>query len=77
MTRNLRAGNVGWTGISPGPPNVPEQRLEFALVNIGISPGPPEVPPSPVVPVFFRNFRFGAEDTNFGKLQEVDASFEG
>jgi hypothetical protein len=24
----------------------------------------------------FRNFRFGAEDTNFGKLQDVDAGFE-
>lgn len=71
------AGNVGWTGISPGPPNVPEQGLEFALVNIGINPGPPDVPPSPIVPVFFRNFRFGAEDTNYGKLQDVNASFEG
>jgi hypothetical protein len=61
----------------PGPPNIPEQQLDFALVNIGINPGPPDVPPSPIVSVFFRNFRFGAEDTNFGKLQDVDASFEG
>jgi hypothetical protein len=71
------AGNVGWSGINPGPPDIREQQLDFALVNVGISPGPPETPPSPVVPVFFRNFRFGAEDTNFGKLQSVDASFEG
>jgi hypothetical protein len=70
------AGNVGWSGTNPGPPDIPEQRLEFALVNIGVSPGPPDVPPSPIVPVFLRNFRFGAEDTNFGKLQDVDASFE-
>ena len=71
------AANVGWSGTSPGPPDIPEQRLEFALVSIGTSPGPPEVPPSPVVPVFFRGFVFGAEDTNFGKLQTVDASFQG
>jgi hypothetical protein len=71
------AGNVGWVGTSPGPPNVSEQQLEFALVNVGISPGPPNVPPSPVVPVFFRNFVVGAENTNLNKLQSVDASFEG
>jgi len=73
------AGNVGWSDTNPGPPDIPQQQLDFALVNIGTSQpaGPPNVPPSPVVPVFFRNFRFGAEDTNFGKLQDVDASFEG
>ena len=70
------AGNVGWSGTNPGPPNVPEQQLDFGLVNIGTNPGPPDVPPSPVVPVFFRNFRFGAEDANVGRLQTVDASFE-
>ena len=70
------AGNVGWNGVSPGPPEIPEQQLDFALVNIGVNPGPPEVPPSPIIPVFFRNFTFGAENTNYGKLQSVDASFE-
>lgn len=34
-------------------------------------------PPSRIVPVFFRNFVFGAENTNLNKLQSVDASFEG
>jgi hypothetical protein len=38
------AGNVAWTGVSPGPPNIPEQQLEFALVNLGISPGPRTLP---------------------------------
>ena len=71
------AGNVRWIGVNPGPPDIPEQQLDFALVSIGTNPGPPEVPPSPIVPVFFRRFVFGAEDTNFGKLQTVDASFQG
>ena len=71
------AGNVSWIGVSPGPPNVSEQQLEFALVSVGINPGPPNTPPSPIVPVFFRNFVFGAENTNLNKLQSVDASFEG
>lgn len=70
------AGNVEWTGTSPGPPGIPEQQLEFGLVNVGTDPGPPNLPPSPIVPVFFRAFRFGAEDTNFGRLQDVEASFE-
>jgi hypothetical protein len=71
------AGNVSWSGTDPGPPNIPQQKLDFSLVSIGVSPGPPDVPPSPIVPVFFRSFLFGAEDTNFGKLQTVEASFEG
>jgi hypothetical protein len=29
------ADNVGWSGISPGPPDISEQQLEFALVDIG------------------------------------------
>lgn len=70
------AGNVLWAGISPGPPSVPEQQLDFALVALAQPQGPANVPPSPIVPVFFRNFVFGAEDTNFGKLQSVDASFD-
>jgi hypothetical protein len=70
------AGNVGWSGINPGPPEIPQQQLDFALVNIGTNPGPQDTPPSPIVPVVFRNFRFGAEDTNSEKLQDVDASFE-
>lgn len=70
------AGNVSWVGASPGAPAVPELELDFALVRLAQPPGPPNTPPSPVVPVFFRNFVFGAEDTNFGKLQTVDATFE-
>jgi hypothetical protein len=66
------AGNVAWVGTA----EIPQQELDFALVNLGVSPRPPNVPPSPIVPVFFRNFVFGAEDTNFGKLQRVDVSFE-
>jgi hypothetical protein len=32
-------------------------------------------PPNPILPVVLRNFVFGAEDTNLGELQSVDASF--
>ena len=68
------AGNIGWSGINPGPPDIPQQQLAFGLVKIATNSGV-DVPPSPIVAVFFRNFRFGAEDTNAGKLQAVDASF--
>ena len=69
------AGNLTWVGISPGPPNISEERLDFALVSSSVSPGPPDVPPSPVLPVFLRDFRFGAEDTNFARLLGVEGSF--
>lgn len=69
------ASNTDWVGLSPGPPDIPEQQFSFTLVSLELSPGPPEVPPSPILPVFLRNFVFGAEDTNFGELQSVDASF--
>jgi hypothetical protein len=65
------AQNVSWVGISPGPPQIPEQQLSFTLV----STGPPQVPPSPVLPVFLRNFVFGVENTNYGELQTVETGF--
>ena len=68
------AGNVAWVGTNPGPPDIPERRLDMALVSLSISPGPPETPPSPVLPVFLRDFHFGAEDRTFGRLMTVDAS---
>jgi hypothetical protein len=70
------AGNTDWVGLNPGPPTIPEQQFSFTLVSLEINSGPPTVPPSPILPVFLRNFVFGVEDTNFGELQSVDASFE-
>ena len=70
------AGNLGWVGTDPGPPNIPEQALELGLVALGQPPGPPNTPPNPILPVFLRDFRFGAEDTNFGRLLDVEASFD-
>jgi hypothetical protein len=67
------AQNVSWVGIQPGPPDKSEQELGFTLVST--QPGPPNVPPNPVLPVFLRNFVFGVENTNFGQLQSVDATF--
>jgi hypothetical protein len=69
------AGNLSWVGTSPGPPDIPEQRFDLALVSLSVNPGPPDFPPSPVLPVYLRDFRFGAEDTNFGRLLTVEASF--
>ena len=69
------ASNTSWVGTKPGPPNIPEQRLTFTLVSLEGNPGPPNVPPNPVLPVFLGNFLFGVEDTNFGQLQSVDATF--
>jgi hypothetical protein len=69
------AGNVGWVATNPGPPDIPEQHFEFGLVSLATSPGPPDLPPSPILPVFLRAFTFGAEDTNLGKLQSVEAGF--
>jgi hypothetical protein len=70
------AGNTAWVGISPGPPNVPSQGFDLSLVSLATAPGARDTPPNPVLPVFLRNFQFGAENTNFGELQSVDASFE-
>ena len=70
------AGNLSWVGQPPGPPDIPEQTLDLGLVALSVQPpGPPNTPPSPVLPVFLRAFHFGAEDTNFGRLLSVEASF--
>ena len=69
------ASNTSWVGIQPGPPTIPEQRLTFTLVSLEIQPGPPTLPPNPILPVFLGNFVFGVEDTNFGELQTVEATF--
>jgi hypothetical protein len=69
------AQNVSWVGLNPGPPNIPQQQLSFTLVSLEISPGPPQLPPNPILPVFLRNFVFGAENTNQGELQTVEAGF--
>jgi hypothetical protein len=68
------AENVSWVGTNPGPPDIPEQEFDFTVV-VETKPGPPDFPPSPVLPVFLRNFVFGVEDTNWGELQTVEASF--
>jgi hypothetical protein len=69
------AHNVSWVGTSPGPPTIPQQQFNFELISLDINPGPPDVPPSPVLPVFPRNFVFGAEDTNQGQLVSVETGF--
>jgi hypothetical protein len=69
------AGNLSWVGVSPGPPNIPEQTFDLGLVALSQPPGPPDTPPSPILPIFLRAFRFGVEDTNFGRLLGVEASF--
>jgi hypothetical protein len=68
------ADNIEWLSSQPGPPNIPEQEFTFTLVSVQGTPGPPRVPPSPCR-VFLDNFVFGAENTNFGELLSVDASF--
>jgi hypothetical protein len=70
------AQNASWVGVNPGPPTIPEQQFSFTLVSLDVNPGPPNVPQSPILPVFLGNFVFGVEETNFGDLQSVDASFE-
>ena len=67
------ASNVEWVGVSPGPPNIPEQTFNFSLVEI--NPGPPDVPPSPVLPVYLRDFDYAQEAGSEGSLQGVVASF--
>jgi hypothetical protein len=67
------AGNVSWVGGNPGPPQN-EVPLTFSL--LGLSPGPPQVPPSPVLPVFLRDFVFAQEAGHEGQLDSVAASFE-
>jgi hypothetical protein len=69
------AQNVSWVGIQPGPPNIPEQEFSFTLVSLEVDPGPPNTPPNPILPVLLTNFVFGAEDTNQGELQTVEATF--
>src|SRR5262249_45054268 len=69
------AQNVSWVGLSPGPPTIPEQDFSFVVISVEINPGPPTTPPSPILPVFLRNFVFGAEDTNQGQLQSVETGF--
>src|SRR5438445_11611441 len=65
------AGNVDWVGTNPGPISIPEQELDLMLISVQGQPGPNQQPPSPNLPVFLRNFVFGAD----GALQTVDASF--
>jgi hypothetical protein len=69
------AQNLSWVGVSPGPPEIPEQDFSFVLISVDISPGPPQLPPNPILPVFLRNFVFGAENTNQGELQSVETGF--
>jgi hypothetical protein len=69
------AQNVSWVGLSPGPPDILEQDFSFVLISVDTNPGPPNTPPSPVLPVFLRNFVFGAENTNQGELLSVETGF--
>jgi hypothetical protein len=74
------AANVEWAGANPGPPDIPEQTFNFSLVQVNpgppeTSPGPPNVPPSPILPVFLRDFVFAQEAGSEGSLQGVVASF--
>ncbi|HEV8366557.1 MAG TPA: hypothetical protein VGQ39_01280 [Pyrinomonadaceae bacterium] len=74
------ASNVEWVGVSPGPPDIPEQTFNFSLVETNpgppeTNPGPPDLPPSPVLPVFLRDFVFAKEAGSEGSLQGVVASF--
>jgi hypothetical protein len=67
------AANVEWVGTSPGPPDIPEQTFSFSPVQI--NPGPPDLPPSPILPVFLRNFVFAQEAGSEGVLLSVEVSF--
>jgi hypothetical protein len=67
------ASNVEWVGTSPGPPEIPEQTFNFSPVQV--NPGPPDLPPSPILPVFLRDFVFAQEAGSEGSLQNVVASF--
>ena len=74
------AANSEWVGVSPGPPDIPEQNFGFSLVEINpgppdLNPGPPNLPPSPIVPVYFHEFVFAQEAGHEGSLQQVVASF--
>ena len=62
-------------GRSPGPPGIPELTFDFSLVSLAVPPSL-IVPPSPVLPVFLRNFSF-CQESNWapGSLQSVEASF--
>ena len=67
------AANAGWVGISPGPPDIPEQTFGVALIEV--NPGPPDTPPNPIVPIYLREFTFAQEAGFEGSLQHVVASF--
>jgi hypothetical protein len=69
------AQNLSWVGLNPGPPDIPEQDFSFELISVHLNPGPPSTPPSPILPVFLRNFVFGAENTNQGQLVSVETGF--
>ena len=74
------ATNLEWVGVSPGPPNIPDQTFNFGLVQVNpgppdINPGPPNTPPSPILPVYFRDFVYAQEAGSEGSLQGVIASF--
>jgi len=70
------ASNTEWVGINPGPPEIPQQVFSFNLVEIQVNPGPPDLPPSPVIPVYLRDFSFIQEAGSEGTLTGVIASFE-
>ena len=74
------ATNFEWVGISPGPPNIPDQTFSFGLVQTNpgppeTNPGPPNVPPSPILPVYLRDFVYAQEAGSEGSLEGVTASF--
>ena len=69
------AQNVSWVGVNSGLPTIPQQQFSFTLVSLEVSSGPPQTPPSPILPVFLRNFVFGVENTNFGEVQTVETGF--
>src|SRR5262245_47548478 len=69
------ATNLEVVGTKPGPPDIPEQTLNFSLISLEVKPGPPDVPPNPVLPVILRNFVFAQEAGFEGNLDSVEASF--
>jgi hypothetical protein len=69
------ATNLEVVGIKPGPPDIPEQTVNFSLISLDIQPGPPNTPPNPILPVILRNFVFAQEAGFEGQLDSVEASF--
>ena len=62
-------------GANPGPPEIPGQEFNFALVTLGVPPSP-AVPPSPILSVVLEQFTFCQEsDCAPGALFHVEAHF--